>query len=64
MIKEEEGYFAQCPKNREVIVTGKTKKIIRAELKNLIEVYVEACPDVKKRFYNGDKMMKVKFIES
>ena len=59
-----EGIMAQCLDKPEILVTGKNKKEIHANLKKIITGYVEAFPETKKEFMSADnKMLEVKFVE-
>ena len=59
-----EGIMAQCLDKPEILVTGKNKKEIQANLKKIITGYVEAFPETKKEFVSADnKMLEVKFVE-
>jgi len=39
------------------------KKSIRGNLKEILNGYVEAFPEAKSDFFNGNKMHKVVFVE-
>ena len=62
--KDEGRLLAQCTANPSIIVTGKNRTEVRANLKDCISGYVEAFPETKKEFFTGDKMKKVVFVEA
>ena len=62
--KDEGGLLAQCTASPAIIVTGKNRTEVKASLKACITGYVQAFPKTKKRFFAGDKMKKVIFVEA
>ena len=58
LIKVSGGYVAQCPKNREILVTGKTKTEAKQNLKQVLKGYVKAWPETKHRFFTKDNQMR------
>ena len=56
--------MGQCTSNRTVLVTGKNRGEVRANLRTCIAGYVEAFPRAEKQFYTGGKMKKAVFVEA
>ena len=64
-LEQSESYLlAQCIANPSIIVSGKNRTAIRDKLASGIAGYVEAFPKSKRRFFVGDKMKKVVFVDS
>ena len=62
--KDEGRLLAQCTADPSIIVTGKNRSEVRAKLRECIAGYVQAFPKTKKRFFTGDNMKKVAFVEA
>ena len=64
-LKRTKSYLlAQCTANPSIIVSGKNRTEIKADLASCIAGYVEAFPKSRRRFFVGDKMKKVVFVDS
>ena len=64
-LKRTKSYLlAQCVANPSIIVSGKNRTEIRADLASCIAGYVEAFPKNKRQFFVGDRMKKVVFAGS
>ena len=65
LTKLPEGMMAQCLDKPEILVTGKNKREIKANLQKIIGGYIEAFPETRKDFMSANNtMMGVKFIEA
>lgn len=62
--KDDGGLLAQCIADPSVLVTGRNRTEVRANLKACIAGYVEAFPRAKRRFFAGDRMKRVVFVEA
>ena len=60
---DEGGLLAQCIANPSIIVSGKNRTDVKANLKMCIDGYVQAFPETKRQLFTGDKMKKVVFVE-
>ena len=63
LTKIPKGMMAQYLDKPEILVTGKNKREIKANLQKIIGGYVEAFPETRKELMSANKMMSVKFIE-
>ena len=61
--RDEGRLLAQCTANPSILVTGKNRTEVRANLKVCITGFVQAFPQTKKQFFTGEKMKKVVFVE-
>ena len=62
--KDGGGLLAQCIADPSVLVTGRNRTEVRASLEACIAGYVEAFPRAKRRFFAGDRMKRVVFVEA
>lgn len=63
LTKTSEGMLAQCLDRPEIIVGGKNRKEVSANLEKIISGYVEAFPETKGEFFDSDnKMYGVNFV--
>jgi len=63
LTKTGEGMLARCQDSPEITVTGKNKKSIRDNLREIINGHAEASPEAKGDFFNGDRMRRVVLVE-
>lgn len=64
-LEQSENYLlAQCVADPSIIVSGKNRTGIRANLASCVAGYVQAFPKSKKRLFAGDRMKKVVFVDS
>ena len=62
--KDEGILLAQCAANPSILVTGKNRAQVKANLRECIAGYVQAFPQAKRRFFTGGKMKKFIFVEN
>ena len=54
--------MAQCVCCQVIIVSGRDRAEVRERIKECIAGYVEAFPNARERFFEGDRMKKVAFV--
>ena len=60
--RDGDGLLAQCVCCQVIIVSGRDRAEVRERIKECIAGYVEAFPNSRERFFEGDRMKKVAFV--
>lgn len=56
--------LAQCVANPAILVTGRNRTEVRANLRTCITGFVQAFPQTKRQFFAGDAMKRLVFVEA